>query len=69
MSVQASPTALPLQAAMSSAEGVPRVPPSLDADVAVLVSALEMELLSVPHPHTAAAARKPNTDRIIMFLL
>jgi len=44
-------------------------PPSLDADVAVLVSALEMELLSVPQPHTAAAARKPNTDRIIMFLL
>src|SRR5437868_13586438 len=65
----ASPTALPLQAATSSAEGDPRVPASLPEDAAALVSALEMESGPELHPHTATATTRLDTDRCIVLLL
>src|SRR5207245_3854532 len=68
-SVHASPTALPLHAATSSAEGDPRVPASLPEDAAALVSALEMESGPELHPHTATATTRLDTDRCIVLLL
>src|SRR3989442_12899057 len=70
-SVHASPPALPLHAATSSAEGDPRVPASLPEDAAALVRALEMEVGPEPelHPHTATATTRLDTDRCIVLLL